>query len=808
LAAALLAVIGGAWPARADSAAAAPAVQATPRLSLSFNQGWRFHRVDGGQPAQDFSERSFDDGGWESVTAPHSLRLEPENASGMRNFQGVCWYRRHFKAAAEWKTRKTFVEFGGAMQVADVWLNGKHLTTHFGGYTPFTLDLSDVLAFDGTDNVLALRLDNSDNPDVPPGKPQAELDFVYFGGLYRNVRLVVTDRLHVTDAVYADKTAGGGVFVTYSNVSATSASVRVKVHVKNEHDAARRPTVAVRLLDAGQRSVAEVSLSAGTIPPGGDATFAGEMKVVRPRLWHPYHPDLYLLRAEVREGRRTVDEVATRIGIRSIRFDPQGFWINGERLVATGANRHQDFPYVGYAVPDSVQYRDIKKLREAGCLSLRTHYPLAPATLDAADELGMLMIVSNPGWQWFRPGVFVERAYQGVREMVRRDRNHPSVVLWEPILNETPYTEDFARSVYRIVHEEYPGDQAFAAADLQLAWGRSFDVVYSRDPVEGKATWVREWGDEVDNWTDQNAPNRASRTWGQAALLRQVESQTRGMARQFELSAVSGFGLWAGIDTQRGYHHIPFFGGLLDLFRVPKLSYYLFASQRPPDVHVSGLDDGPLVFIASYWDQFSAPDVTVFSNCDRVRLFQDGQQVAEAGPDQSPRLPHPPFTFRGLSLSMGHYEEDARFQNGQEPTRRWVPGELRAEGLIGGRVAATHVVRTAGVPTELALTLDDAGRSLVADGSDFVVVHASVRDARGTVVPLADDLVQFEVSGEGHVIGDASIGANPTRAEAGIASALVGSTSRPGKITVSARAFGLRPATLTFESTPFNAPEW
>jgi beta-galactosidase len=280
------------------------------------------------------------------------------------------------------------------------------------------------------------------------------------------------------------------------------------------------------------------------------------------------------------------------------------------------------------------------------------------------------------------------------------------------------------------------------------------------------------------------------------------------MARMFARSGVSGFGLWAGIDTQRGYHHLPFYGGLLDLFRIPKFSYYLFASQRPPDVHVPGLDDGPMVFIASYWDQFSAPDVTVLSNCERVRLLQDGEQIAEAAPDESSKLPHPPFTFRGLRLGAGGNGERTHFENGERATTRWVAGELRAEGLIGGRVVATHVVRTAGVPSQLALTLDDAGRSLVADGSDFVVLHANVRDARGTVVPLADDVVQFEVTGDGQIIGDASIGANPMRAEAGIASALVGRAHRPGKITVMARAFGLRPATLTFESVPFTAPTW
>jgi len=774
------------------------------RLTLSLNQDWRFHRIDTVEAQEAFSEPSFDDERWDRVNVPHTVRLEPANASGMRNFQGVCWYRRRFTVQDAWRTKKVFVQFEGAMQVADLWVNGAHLATHFGGYAPFTVDLTDHLKAAG-DNVLALRLDNTDNPDVPPGKPQGDLDFVYFGGLYRNVRLVVTDRLHVTDPVYADKVAGGGVFVRYPAVTAASATVEVKVHVKNEHDSPRASVAAVSLLDGEKKVVARASASA-RIPAGGEGTLAMVLKVTNPKLWHPYHPHLYSLRVEVRDRGRPADELTTRIGIRTIRFDPQGFWINGERLVGAGANRHQDFPYVGYAVPDSVQYRDIKKLREAGCLSLRTHYPLAPASLDAADELGMMVIVSNPGWQWFRPGLFAERAYEGARDMVRRDRNHPSVVLWEPVLNETPYPEDFAQTVHRIVHEEYPGDQAFAVGDLHLAWGKNFDVVYAHEKADGKATWVREWGDEVDNWTDQDAPNRVARTWGEAPLLRQSQSHALGMSKQFAIPGISGFGLWAGIDTARGYHHLPFLGGFLDSYRVPKFSYYLFASQRPPDGHVPGLDDGPMAFIASYWNQFSAADVTVFSNCERVRLLQDGREVGEQSPDEAPALPHPPFTFRGLRYSMGRYEDAARFENGARETRKWIPGELKAEGLIGGKVVATHVVRTAGVETDLTLAVDEGGRPLVADGADFIVVQASIRDARGTLVPLADDSVRFEVAGEGEIIGDASIGANPMRAEAGIASVLIRSTRRAGSITVSARAFGLKPATLTFASVPSSAP--
>jgi beta-galactosidase len=366
-----------------------------PGATLSLNQGWRFYRVDKPVPQAAFSTLAFADTRWERVNAPHTVRLEPENSSGMTNFQGVCWYRRHFTAEEGWQGKKIFVEFEGAMQVADVWFNGKHLLTHYGGYLPFTVDLTGLVQYGKADNVIALRLDNSDNPDVPPGKAQNQLDFTYLGGSYRNVWMYITDKLHVTDAVYANKVAGGGVFVTYPRVTADSATVDVKTEVRNEYGTLRNCTVKNSLVDSSGHEAAQSSATA-SLQPGADATFSGSLEVTKPRLWHPYHPNLYTLVTAVYDGPRLVDKRATRVGIRTIRFDKDGFRINGERLIATGVNRHQDYVYVGNALPDSGQYRDIKLLREAGAISLRCHYPFSPAMMDAADELGMMVIVSNP----------------------------------------------------------------------------------------------------------------------------------------------------------------------------------------------------------------------------------------------------------------------------------------------------------------------------------------------------------------------------------------------------------------------------
>ena len=208
------------------------------RLVLNMNRGWQFFRPR--EAATSASRQAVQENPpagaeWEHATLPHTVRLEPRDVGGGLNYQGVCWYRRSFTAQPGWKGRVVYLRFHGAMQVADVWLNGEHLTTHYGGYQPFTLDISKGLRFNRA-NVLTLRLDNSDNPEVPPGKPQNKLDFVYFGGLYRSVEIEVLNPLHITDPILANKVAGGGVFVTFPVVDAGESAVQLQTEVANESE--------------------------------------------------------------------------------------------------------------------------------------------------------------------------------------------------------------------------------------------------------------------------------------------------------------------------------------------------------------------------------------------------------------------------------------------------------------------------------------------------------------------------------------------------------------------------------------------
>ena len=753
------------------------------------------------------------DAPWEPVDLPHSVRLEPLNASGGRNYQGICRYRKTFRAAPSWKGRKVYLRFEGAMQVAEISLNGMLVHTHFGGYQPFTVDLTDALAY-GAENELQVRLDNRDNPEVPPGKPQGGLDFTYFGGLYRNVRLEVMDRLHITDEILANKVAGGGVFVRTPEVSRERAVIVVETDVANERPVPASCAVRLELIDAAGAVVArsETPLS---IPPGEARVASDRLAVTRPARWHPHHPYLYTLRASVMDGGRAIDERATRIGLRTFSFRPEGLFINGEKFVASGANRHQDHPYVGYALPDSQHYRDARKLREAGFTSFRSHYPQAPAFMDACDELGILCVVSNPGWQFYGNATWEQRVFQNAREMVRRDRNRPSVVLWEPFPNETHYDEPFARALHDLIHEEYPGPDCHVAGDGEIGRSGAFiEVLWSRDPVPGRPFWAREWGDSVDNWTDQQGRVRVARGWGEVPLLTQAlnhalkyDTMLRNAGGGPGMTRLAGAGLWAGIDCYRGYHHQPFLGGPLDLFRLPKFSYYFFQSQRDPVVQMPGIDSGPMVFIANYGTPYSPATVTVFSNCEEVRFHEDGQRVATQKPDAGYVLEHPPFTFKARAAKA---EKTTYYMNNEmganaEYGYHFTPAAYRAEGLIGGKVVATHEVRAPGVMRQIVLDVDRAGRELVADGADWIRVHARICDGRGTLCPLADDVVTFSVEGEGSIIGDASIGANPVRAEAGIATALIRAGPVPGTIRVRASAFGLKAGEASLTTQP--APE-
>lgn len=759
------------------------------RKEINFNGDWKFILGDDSNSHCTY----YDDSLWESVSLPHAVKLSPANASGGRNYQGLCRYRKHFNLPEEYDGKKIYIKFEGAMSVAQVWINDLAFPVHYGGYLPFLFDITDSVKYGSHENIISVRLDNSDNPDVPPGKPQQDLDFTYEGGLYRNVSLIITDKLHITDAVYADIVAGGGIFVTYPEVTKEYARVSVKTHVINEREKSASFEVINRLLDSNGE-VFGLSTTKGEVQSKGDNHFTAEIEVDTPRLWHPYDPQLYTLVTEIVEKGRVIDNMETIIGIRTFEFTKEGFFINGERLKISGANYHQTCVYIGNAMPDSMLRRDARKLREAGFFHIRSHYPFAPSFIDECNRLGHAIIVSAPGWQWFKEGIFVERAYQNVRDMVRWQRNNPSVILWEPILNESSMPDWFQKRVQDIVHEEYPSSPCYTGSDhgpTDVAY-REFDPgmlgfsAENHNPEElkklreehEKPLWVREYGDSPDNWTDQSCAWRVPREWGEYAMLKQVERMINpdikylaNYIKIYNKPKVCGFGVWPGMEHNRGYHINPCWGGVFDLYKIPKYSYYFFRSQQDPDIRIDNTECGPMLFIANWWTEISPEDVVVYSNCEEVRLYHNNELIAVQKPDNLP-IKHPPFTFKNIRK----YKDRER-------------SEIRAEGLIGGRVVAQDKRFSPGVPKSLSLQGDFMGINLKADGSDIVMVYCDVVDDRGTIVPMNGDnfKIRFSIEGEGKIVGDESIGANPINPVMGRTGILVQATRRAGKIRICAR---------------------
>ncbi|MDR3856551.1 MULTISPECIES: glycoside hydrolase family 2 TIM barrel-domain containing protein [Parabacteroides] len=766
------------------------------REVYSMNPAWRFHKgaVEGAET------KEFNDKDWTVVSLPDGIEYLPTEASGCINYQGEVWYRKHFTPDAALKGKKLFLHFEAIMGKSKVFVNGKLLTEHFGGYLPVIADVTDVLDWNG-DNVIAVWADNSDDPSYPPGKAQDVLDYTYFGGIYRDCWLIAHNNVFITDPNYENEVAGGGLFVAFGKVSDALAEVQLKIHVRNATKNPFSGRVEYMLLQPDGTEVARLSDKI-QVKAGRATTVSDRMPVKQPMLWTPSTPTLYnlLVRVLDKEG-NVIDGYRRRIGIRSIEFKGKdGFFLNGRPYgkPLIGANRHQDFAVVGNAVANSIHWRDAKKLKDVGMEIIRNaHCPQDPAFMDACDELGLFVIVNTPGWQfWNDAPEFAQRVYSDIRNVVRRDRNHPSVWLWEPILNETWYPADFAKNTRDIVDAEYPYPYCYSGSDSEARGHENFPVYFAHpanmqdaskeiDPT--KTYFTREWGDNVDDWSSHNSPSRVARNWGEQPMRVQAQHYacpyypvtSYDVLYKQSPQHVGGC-LWHSFDHQRGYHPDPFYGGLMDVFRQPKYSYYMFMAQRPAVKNDRNAGSGPMVYIAHEMTPFSGKDVTVYSNCDEVRLtFNKGGKTYTYKKDKNrPGMPSPVITFPDVYDFM----VDKAFSRTQKQDDVY----LLAEGLIDGKVVATHKVVPARRPEKILLWMDNEGTDLKADGSDFVTVVAAVADKNGNIKRLNNYNIRFSIEGEGRLLGGPGVLANPVPVKWGTAPVLVQSTLKPGKIRITA----------------------
>ncbi|MDF7823886.1 glycoside hydrolase family 2 TIM barrel-domain containing protein [Pontiellaceae bacterium B12227] len=754
--------------------------------TISVNRGWKFQRLENPDAATDgFQAMEFDDSDWESVNLPHSAYHEPLVITDQ--WQGVVWYRKVFEVDEDLADQKIWLTLEGAMSQSRIWINGKLAKERMGGYLPVVIDATEFVA-PGKKNTVAIRLDSRDNPLTGP-KPMKRLDFCMYSGLYRSVLVTMKEKVYISHPVLADKEAGGGVFITYPDVSKEKSTVQVKTHVVNEKPAAQSVQVEQRVLS--DKQVVAIQVSAPVVlEPGTDAELVETFQLSEAPLWSPDEPNLHTLETSLLVDGKKVDSESTRFGIRKLEFrNGHEFYLNGEKLYLRGTNRHQDYPYIGYALSDAAQYRDAKKIKDAGfnCIRL-SHYPHSPAFMDACDELGIFTIDAIMGWQYYLEDErFREYCFRSSRELVRRDRNHPCVVAWEVSLNETKNMPDeFIEELHRLAHAEYPGPNAFTAGWMDHAWdiflqARQHRILHGYHENPDKPYFVSEYGDweyyssnaglnqdKLDKSRRYETSSRQARGYGEKRLLQQAYNLQESYNDNLGTQAF-GDGYWVFNDYNRGYAKDIEYSGVVDMFRIPKFAYYFYQSQR-----VASL--GAMAHVATWWTAESPLNVKVFSNCDEVELFLNGESVGKQKPDSDKNctnLEHPPFTFK---------------------LEQFEAGTLKAVGFIDGKEAASHDVRTPGKAVELNIRIDESGIAPQAGVNDTVFAYIEAVDENGAVVPTFGSDVSMVIEGDAELLNTDGI-----IAESGIAAALLQIGGKEGAIVLNAVSGDLS-GSLHFES--------
>lgn len=722
---------------------------------------------------QEFNQLSM--GNWEKINLPHTPFVEPLVV--LHQWQGICYYRKILNVSKKEIDKQLWLEFEGAMHLADVWVNGQHLIQHSGGYTPFVVDVTGMLHADRGNEIL-VRLDNRNNPLIPPGKPLETLDFCYYGGLYRDVNLIVKHPVHITHPIMANEVAGGGIFVTYPYVSKQEAEIKVKTQVSNKVGTQRHLTIRHTLYEwskkKGRGKKVALVESPLVLAAGTTQHHTQQFTVNNPKLWDPDSPALYVLRTEVMDGRKVTDCEDTRIGIRRIEMTREkGFVINDKPLKLEGSNRHQEYPYVGNAISDQAQYRDMYQIRDNGFNTVRLgHYPQDPSVLEACDELGLLVIEPIPGWQFFNKAQgFVDHTYKDIRDLIRRDRNHPSVIMWETTLNESWPPKSWKDQAVRIAHEEFPGDQCYTSGDTYGYDG--FDVCYNdwkegynRPNTTSKPGFIREYYDY--EFGGHYSTTRVTRGDGDYALMQNAWNAqwSHNRYRAYYPWTIGG-AVWSMYDYNRGCCDNICYSGLADLFRLPKFGLLYFRTQMKEGTFTPA---GPMtyeVFINSHWLEGSSDTLQVYGNVDEVKLQLNGRVIARQYPDDKPS------TSEYVSRPDGGNAENIDFPPFTFFNVNWERGELKAIGYKDGKAVAEHVVRTPGAVEAMDITYFESGVS--ASCRDLLIVYVNLKDLQGTGCFGENNReVKLEVLQGGELRGPATI-----KAEAGVASFLVATTDSP-----------------------------
>lgn len=781
------------------------------RKTELFNKAWRFNLGD----VQNGHNPALVDSQWRFLDLPHDWSIEgqfsennPAGTGGGALPGGIGWYRKTFSIPESNKGKLTFIQFDGVYRNSEIWINGHYLGKRPYGYSSFEYELTPFLKYDSDKNVLAVKVDNSQQPNSR----------WYSGsGIYRNVWLVTTEKVFVDH---------WGTFVTTPEVSEQSAEISIKTKVRNALEQNQPITLRTVLVDKNGNEVA-ATMSDGVVPKDSVYEIVQNLAVKNPQLWSIENPVLYKAVTTVECGGIASDEYRTTFGIRTFKFDSaKGFFLNGKHLKILGVCDHHDLGCLGAAINTRALQRQLELLKEMGCNAIRTsHNPPAPELLDLCDKMGFI-VMDEAFDMWMKEKTkydyhlyFAEWHRRDLEDMVLRDRNHPCVFIWS-IGNEIVEQWDHKDSSGTVIAKELAGiiksldttrpitsncnDQSpdnpiirSGALDLigysyaqndyhlfpttypgkKLIGSETTSALETRGHYDMPSDSIRRWPIRWDlPFTTGNPDNTVSAYDNVSAPWGATHEEAWRLVKKYDF--VSGMFIWTGFDylgepTPYGWPSRSSYFGIMDLAGFPKDVYYMYQSEwtNKPVLHI---------FPHWNWNKGDTIDVWAFTNCEEVELFLNGKSLGtqkKAG-EELHLMWHVPFES----------------------------GTLKAIGRISGKETLSDEVRTAGAPAKVVLQPDR--KVIAADGRDLSFVTVKVLDDKGTLVPDTANLVHFKISGNGKIAGvdnGSEIDHDPFKADYrkafnGLCLVVVQSSERAGEIQLTAASDGLKGSEITIET--------
>ncbi|MCE5205465.1 MAG: glycoside hydrolase family 2 protein [Porphyromonadaceae bacterium] len=706
---------------------------------IPLDQNWLF----GGEFKEGALGLEFNDSYYSEINIPHCVANLSWQDWKPEEWQKIWSYRRYFTLPKRLRGTRIFLHFEGVMVGAKPAVNGHLLPSHLGGYLPFSYEITDQV-HEG-ENLLAVAVDSRWSNVPPQGSSHGpkSIDYLEAGGIHRSVRLEAVPQIYIND-----------VFAKPVNVLKDDRRIDLSCSI----DAAILPNEPIQLLvemKDGAKVITSLRQTLNVEKTGQSKVSLSLARLGEVTLWDVDHPYLYDIVVTLLIDGHPLHNYQTRVGLREARFEIEGFFLNGRRLQLFGLNRHEIYPYVGYAMPTRVMRRDAEILKqELNCNMVRcSHYPQNEAFLDACDELGLLVWEEVPGWQYIGDASWKELLIRDVKDMIIRDRNRPSVVIWGTRVNESANDVELykkTRELAKMLDDSRPtsgsmtdwsrktwkekwDEDVFAHDDYHA---RPDGTVGIHEPVDGFPYMLAEAVGQFNYTNKRNFDSYYRRLSDVKDQQLQALRHAQAHSRAGENRHNSGVIAWCAFEyaSLLNDHRTVKYPGVMDFFRIPKLGATFYLAQCDPQIK-------PVIHPNFYWDfgpkspRGPGKNVAIFSNCELLKIFINDQPYAELLPDTRnyPNLKHAPF-FVDLDINGSDHPE------------------LRIEGYVNGKMVVSRLFSSNPLHDQLLLVADDA--ELIANGSDATRVIFRIVDQFGGIRPFAKGNVNFKIEGPGVIIGD------------------------------------------------------